>query len=162
MHNYKTNTTQQDEAEIHRLIAAWSAALEAKDVDALTADYLPDSLLYDAIPPYKVVGKQAIREVWANCLPYFPEKFKSEHRDITIHVSGDLAIMYALHHFVPTPADHPSGQTWMRVTVGYRRIDGKWRVVHEHISIPFNPMNDQTWKITNPDVVDMLDYGSAN
>ncbi len=152
-------TSKQDEAEIHRLIAEWSAALEAKDLDGLTAGYLPDSVMYDAIPPYKTVGKDAIREVWANCLPYFPEKFKSEHRDITIHVSGDIALVHGLHHLVPTPADDSCGQTWMRVTVGYRRINGTWKVVHEHISIPFNPMNNQAWMISNPDIADTPDYG---
>ena len=25
----------------------------------------------------------------------------------------------------------------MRATVGYRKIDGKWRVAHEHASVPF-------------------------
>lgn len=150
---------QQDEAEIRRLIAQWSAALEAKDLDGLTAGYLPDTILFDAIPPYKTVGKEAIRETWANCLPYFPEKFRSEHRDITVHVSGDVALVHCLHHFVPIPADHPCGQTWLRVTVGYRRIDGAWRVAHEHISIPFNPMNNQAWFVTNPDVQDIPDYG---
>lgn len=160
--NTTNETTRQDEAEIRRLIAAWSAALEAKDVEALTADYLPDTVLYDAIPPYKTVGKAAIREAWANCLPYFPETFKSEHRDITIHVSGDIALVHGLHHFVPTPADDPSGQTWMRISVCYRRIDGKWKVVHEHISVPFNPMNNQVWNIKNPDVIDMPDYGSPS
>ncbi len=157
------NTTQannpHDEAEIRRLIAAWSAALEAKDVDAMTADYLPDAIMFDAIPPYKTVGKAAIREAWVNCLPYFPEKFKSEHRDISVHVSGDLALVHGLHHFVPTPADDPLGQNWMRVTIGYRRVDGNWKVVHEHISVPFNPMNNQAWFIKNPDVVDTPDYG---
>ena len=156
------NTTQQDEAEIRRLIAAWSTALEAKDVDALTANYLPDSVLYDAIPPYKVVGKDAIREVWANCLPYFPEVFKSEHRDLTIHVAGDIALVHGLHHFIPTPADDPVGQTWLRITIGFRRIDGKWKVVHEHISAPFNPLNNQVWNIKNPDVVDTPDYGQPS
>jgi hypothetical protein len=46
----------------------------------------------------------------------------------------------------------------MRVTVGYRKINGKWKVIHEHVSIPFNPMNSQAWMIKNPDVVDMPNY----
>lgn len=153
------DTTKQDEAEIRRMIAAWSAALEAKDLEGLTAHYLPETVLYDAIPPYKTVGKDAIRQLWANCLPYFPEKFRSEHRDIVVHVSGDIALVYCLHHFIPTSAEHPSGQTWMRVSAGFRRVDGHWKVVHEHISVPFNPMNNQTWFIVDPDVADMPDYG---
>jgi ketosteroid isomerase-like protein len=76
-------------------------------------------------------------------------------------VVGDTTIMYCLHHFIPVPADHPSGQTWMRVTVGYRRINGQWKSVHDHISIPFNPMNNQAWMIRDPNSVDMPDYGAA-
>jgi uncharacterized protein (TIGR02246 family) len=152
----------EDEAAIRRVIARWSAALEAKDLDGLVADYADDAVLFDAIPPYKTVGKEAIRQVWANCLPYFPEKFKSEHRDIVIHFSGDTAVMYGLHHFIPEPADHPSGQTWLRVTVGYRRINGQWKSVHDHISIPFNPMNNQAWMIRDPNTVDIPDYGAAD
>jgi len=148
----------EDEAAIRRLIANWTAALEAKDVDGLVADYADDAVVFDAIPPYKTVGKEAIRQVWANCLPYLPERFKSEHRDIVIHVTGDTAIMHGLHHFVPESADDPIGQNWLRVTVGYRRVNGKWKSVHDHISTPFNPMNGQAWMIRDPEAVDMPDY----
>jgi hypothetical protein len=34
--------------------------------------------------------------------------------------------------------------------------------VHEHVSIPFNPMNNTAWMITDPDKVDMPDYGTPN
>lgn len=155
-------TMSDDEAAIRRLIDAWSRALEAKDLDGLVADYADDAVMFDAIPPYKTVGKEAIRQAWASCLPYFPEKFRSEHRDIVIHVSGDTAIMHGMHHFIPEQADDPIGRNWLRVTVGYRRIDGKWKSVHDHISTPFNPMNSQAWMIRDPNTVDMPDYGAAS
>jgi len=47
----------------------------------------------------------------------------------------------------------------MRVTVGYRRIDGQWKVVHEHVSVPFNPMDNQVWFIRDPNTVAASDYG---
>lgn len=47
----------------------------------------------------------------------------------------------------------------MRVTLGFRRIGGAWKVLHEHVSIPFNPLNGQAWYVKNPDVVDRPDYG---
>jgi ketosteroid isomerase-like protein len=28
--------------------------------------------------------------------------------------------------------------SWMRVTVGYRKTNGKWIIVHEHFSAPFD------------------------
>jgi PhnB protein len=136
-----TQQQQTDETAIRALIAKWSRALEAKDATPLVEDYLPDAVLYDAIPPYRTQGPDAIKALWEQCFPYFPEKFRSEHKDLTIDVSGDLAFVHGLHHFVPEPADHPSGATWMRVTACYRRVDGKWRVAHEHVSIPFDPMS---------------------
>jgi uncharacterized protein (TIGR02246 family) len=154
-------STKRDEEEIRQLIAKWSHALEAKDLDGLVADYVPDAILFDAIPPYKTEGAENIRAAWESCLPYFPEKFQSEHRDVTIHVDGDIAFVHCLHHFVPTDPDHPSGQTWMRITACYRRVGGAWKTVHEHISIPFNPMNNQAFFITDPDVLDAPAYDEA-
>lgn len=151
-----TQTITDDEAEIRRLIGNWSDALEAKDADGLTRDYAPDAVLFDAIPPYKKIGAEAIREVWSHCLPHFPETFKSEHRDITIHVNGDVAFAHCLHHIIA--GDHPAAKSWLRVTVGYRRIEGHWKVVHEHVSLPFNPLDNQAWPIVDPDELNQPDY----
>jgi ketosteroid isomerase-like protein len=27
---------------------------------------------------------------------------------------------------------------WLRATVGYRKTDGRWLVVHEHVSVPID------------------------
>ncbi|MCA9241348.1 MAG: SgcJ/EcaC family oxidoreductase [Planctomycetales bacterium] len=151
-----TNCT--DEQAILDLMAKWRSALERKDTAAMMEDYLPDALLFDAKPPYKIEGAAGIRKVWEQCLPYFPEEFESEHRDLRVHVDGDLALVYGLHHFVPTPADHPCGQTWVRITIGFQRVDGRWRVAHEHASLPFNPMNGQAWFIPNPNELTLPDY----
>lgn len=154
-----TETAQADEIEIRRLIGKWSDALEARDAGGLTADYAPEALLFDAIPPYKRIGADAIREAWEHCLPYFPEAFKSEHRDIAIHVDGDVAFVHGLHHIIAK--DHPAAKSWLRVTVGYRRIEGHWKVVHEHVSLPFNPLDDRAWPITDPDANDQPDYSQG-
>jgi len=153
----RSMSENQDEAEIRRVINKWSKALEAKDLDGLTADYAPDAVLYDAIPPYKAEGAQAIRKAWESCLPYLPE-FKSVHRDLNFHVTGDMAVVHGLHNF-ETETPHPCSQSWIRVTVCYRKIEGQWKVVHEHASLPFNPMNNQTWEIADPESLAMPDYG---
>ena len=151
-----------DERTILDLMAKWRSALEKKDVAKMTEDYLPEALLFDACPPYKTAGVEGIKQVWENCLPYFPEEFKSEHRDVRVHVAGDVAFVHGIHHFVPTPADHPCGQSWMRFTMGLKRTDGNWKVAHEHVSIPFNPITNQAWQITDPDKLDMPDYSAES
>lgn len=143
----KTATPSEDKAAIRSLIASWSRAVEARDPQAIVAAYTEQTVLYDAIPPARTVGASAIAELWRRCLPYFPQKFRSEHRDLVIEVEGDLAFVHGLHRFLPEPADHPCGATAMRVTVCYRRIGGHWRVLHEHVSVPFDPQDGRAFFI---------------
>jgi uncharacterized protein (TIGR02246 family) len=147
----KTSQHKRDEREIRELIDAWSRAVEAKDAAALVAGYTPETVLYDAIPPHRSVGAQAVRAFWEQCLPHFPEKVRSEHKGLVVEVDGDIAFVYGMHHFVPEPADHPCGSTWMRVTACYRRMAGKWRIVHEHVSVPFDPISGKAAYIADPD-----------
>jgi uncharacterized protein (TIGR02246 family) len=158
---HSSPATREGEAEIRKLIEDWSKALESKDLDGITAHYTPETLLFDAIPPYKMVGVEAIRQAWQHCLPHFPESFRSEHRNVVIHVDGDLAFVHGLHRFVPEDPNHPCGMTWMRFTSCYRRLDGQWKAVHEHFSIPFNPMDNQAWLLTDPDELSVPDYSGG-
>lgn len=135
------NDNAQDRATIKKMIENWSRAIEARDVPRIVEAYTDDTVLFDAIPPFRTVGRDAIAALWSQCLPYFPDKFKSEHKDLAVEVDGDVAFVHALHHFVPEEVGHPCGSTWMRVTACYKRIDGAWTVAHEHVSVPFNPMS---------------------
>lgn len=134
-----TVAAARDETEIRALAVAWSKALEAKDVDELTTAYAPDVVLFDVKPPFRSKGIAAIRRIWEAYLPCLPARFTSERRDFEVTVAGDLAFAHGLHHIRPIGVEHPAGSTWVRVTVCYRRIDKDWRVVHEHVSVPFDP-----------------------
>src|SRR5688572_15763373 len=148
----RSTPASSNEAQIRQMISAWSRALEAKDVDGLTKDYAPDAVLFDVKPPHKVTGPAAIRQLWAECIPFFPAKFKSEHRDLHFVVGDDVAIVYGLHHIQPIdPPIHPAGQCWIRVTACYKKVDGRWLVAHEHVSMPFDCATGQIAPITNPD-----------
>lgn len=148
------------ETEIRNLIKNWSQALERKDAEAMMEHYLEEAVLFDAVPPYKTVGRDAIRAAWKSCFPFFPERFRSEHRDLVVQVDGNCAFAFGVHHFVPEE-EHPCGQTWMRLSLGFRRVDGQWKLAHEHVSIPFNPMNDQAWKIQDPSRLETPGYAGC-
>lgn len=139
----KTEQQKNDEIEIRALIKKWARAVESKDPGAIVESYTDETVLYDAIPPYRTVGAAAIKEIWQQMFPHFPDKFRSEHDDLQVHVDGDVAFVYGMHHFVPEPADHPCGTTWMRITACLQRTDGQWQVVHEHVSVPFDPQTGQ-------------------
>ncbi len=140
-----------DEAAIRGLVDAWSRALEARDVDGLMAHYAPDAVIYDCVSYAVRMDREGLRRTWEACLPHFPERFRSEHRDLVVEVGGDIAFLHGMHHMVPEEPSHPIGMTWMRVSACYRRVGGQWLAVHEHVSVPFDPMTGKVVFITDPD-----------
>jgi ketosteroid isomerase-like protein len=46
--------------------------------------------------------------------------------------------------------DHPAMQMWMRVTAVCQENQGNWQILHEHISVPFDPATSQAVFTLNP------------
>jgi uncharacterized protein (TIGR02246 family) len=143
-------TISHDEAEIRKLVEDWRSALCAKDLDRMLAHYAPDVLFFDVVPPYQHKGADAYRRTWENCFPYLPESIDSEMRDLSITVHGDGAYAHCLQRITDKNTGRPATCNWVRVTVCYQRMEGKWKVVHEHVSVPFDPMTSKAAFIDTP------------
>ncbi|CAF1226282.1 unnamed protein product [Rotaria sp. Silwood1] len=128
-----------DETQIRQLITNWTNALCSKDIDRIMAYYADNVIVFDIKPPFQRKGAKEWRRTWEECLPYFPESFQIETQDMVIHVNGDVAFAHWLWRFTNIPENHRAIKTWMRATVGYQRQNGRWLIVHEHTSLPFNP-----------------------
>lgn len=130
--NHKTT----DEAQIRQLVDDWVKAVRAKDIDGLMSHYAPDSLLFDILPPLEHKGASAYRKLWEGCFPYFQDSIGFEIRDLSVTVGSDVAFSHSLNRMSGTTTNGEKIDNWMRATVCYRKIDGKWMVVHEHVSVP--------------------------
>jgi uncharacterized protein (TIGR02246 family) len=137
------STKALDEVQIRQLIADRGSAVCAKDLDRIMSFYARDVVFFDCKPPFQTRGAEAFRRIWETCLPLFPASCGMESRDLRIFVGGDLAFAHWLYRFASHEKDHAAMQTWLRTTVGYRRNQGKWQIVHEHGSVPFNPETRQ-------------------
>jgi ketosteroid isomerase-like protein len=61
--------------------------------------------------------------------------FTYEVRDLHVTTHGDLTFVHALNHASGTLASGHAGDLWVRWTACWRRIDGVWLVVHDHVSV---------------------------
>jgi uncharacterized protein (TIGR02246 family) len=138
-----TPSTTADETQIRQLIDAWREALCARDLDRLMQHYAPDVVFFDAVPPHQHRGADAYRQTWEAMFPFLPPHLGSEIRDLAIHMSGDLAVMHCLQRLINADTKEAATCGWVRVTVCYQRLQGAWRVVHEHVSVPFDPATSQ-------------------
>jgi ketosteroid isomerase-like protein len=128
------NTQSATEAEIRRQIADQQRAICAKDIDRIMEHYAADVIVFNVKPPFQTRGATEWRREWETSLSHFPASFGVETRDLVVSVSGDLGVAHWLSRFTGMP-----GQPRIRDTAIYQRYEGKWLVVHEHYSVPFDP-----------------------
>lgn len=144
-----TTTATTHAAEIRQLVANQQHAICSKNVDQIMSRYAPEIVIFDVKPPFQTKGRAAVRQLWEDCLPYFPDAFEMETRDLTIMVNADLATAHWLFRF-KGEQDHPAMQMWMRATAVCQKRQGNWQILHEHISVPFDPGNAQAVFTLNP------------
>ncbi|MBM3105124.1 SgcJ/EcaC family oxidoreductase [Pseudomonas sp. P66] len=127
------------ENEVRQLIERWIPAVRARDIPAITAPYAEDIVAFDAVKELQFKGKAAYRAHWQACMEHCPGDMIFEMEQLQVHASADLAFAHWLNRC--GPASDESGEDkscYMRVSAGYKRIDGQWMVVHEHWSAPFD------------------------
>lgn len=129
------DTRAQDEAEIRAILDGRRQALHAKNARAMTASTAADVLAYDLAPPLATRGiDRAGIEAW---MATWDGPIDEEVRDLEIETGGDLALSTGLARMRGTKTDGERVDLWLRTTLAYRRIEGRWTVVHEQASVPF-------------------------
>lgn len=131
-----TATSKQSvEKEIKGLTEQWMSAVEAKDIDTIMSHYADDVTAFDVPPPLQIKGADSVRQNMVNWLNMFDGPAQVHFKDIEIVAGEDIAFLHTLTSVTPKGE---SDRSWVRVTVCYQKIDGKWLVTHEHASLPFN------------------------
>lgn len=126
---------QSVEKEIYSLTEEWVKAVEAKDFDAIVSHYADGVTAFDVPPPLQIKGREVVKGNMRSWLNMFDGPAQVHFKDMKIVAGEDVAFLHTLTSVTPQGEDHRS---WVRVTVCYEKIDGKWLVTHEHASLPFN------------------------
>jgi ketosteroid isomerase-like protein len=131
------SSASTDEAQIRQRLESWTKALRAKDLDGLMSHYAEEILVFDLAPPLQYKGAVAYRKNWADWFPSFQGSVGCEIRDLSVTTGGDVAFCHSLNRITGTRTNGENTDVWVRATVGFRKIGGKWMVTHEHFSVPF-------------------------
>jgi ketosteroid isomerase-like protein len=135
---FNAQAKESDEAAIKALEANVAASAQAKDVDAIMKNYVPDETLvvFDVIPPRQYVGADAYKKNWQGFLGGFNGPVTFEDSDMQIVADGKLGYAHYIQHVAGTGKDGKPIDITVRVTDVFRKTKGKWLIVHEHISVP--------------------------
>jgi uncharacterized protein (TIGR02246 family) len=125
-----------DEAAIRELVESWEKAVRAKDLDGILANHSTDMLMFDVPPPLQSKGIEAYKKTWNLFFSWSddPVVFEIKHMETT--AGTDVAFVAALMRCAGTEKNGERIELEFRLTIGLRKIAGRWMVLHEHHSIP--------------------------
>jgi ketosteroid isomerase-like protein len=128
--------TAAAEEEIRSVIESWAEAIRKKDVDGVLRHIGDESVRFYLAPPLETTT--SVRKNLEDWFATWSGDIGYEIRDLQIRTAGDVAYAHSLNHITGTKGNgEPDADLWIRETMGFRQIDGHWRIIHEHESVPF-------------------------
>ena len=137
------DTTRSDLPAISAVVDAVTKAVRNNDVEAFLVHCAPDVVFFDVAPPLQYRGADALRRNWALALGSFEGPIEYELDHIDIYVSGDVALCRSLARFGGTTKDGRHVVNRLRLTFGFRKTEGRWAIIHEHMSVPIDMASGQ-------------------
>ncbi|WP_123025356.1 YybH family protein [Mycolicibacterium stellerae] len=126
-----------DEQAIRDLFTGWVEAVQSQELEGVVADHDPKIVMFDVPPPYDGVrGIEEYRKSWPPFFEWLRQGAQFQLLELHVTAGADVAFAYALlrcgtqDHFDANPDNR------LRITVGLRKLDGRWVVAHEHHSFP--------------------------
>jgi uncharacterized protein (TIGR02246 family) len=122
--------------EIRALIARWAKAVRGENRAGIRADHDPDILMFDVPPPFLSRGLDAYMETWETFFSSVEKPVTFDFRDVQVTAGEEVAFATAIGNCVNIDRNGTRESLDFRLTMGLRKIKGKWIVVHEHHSLP--------------------------
>src|SRR5579859_1910657 len=134
----RARSAPNNEAAIRQLLDRWAKAFHAKDLNGIMSIYEPGQALvaYDVVPPLQYTGFEAYKKDYQEFLDQFQGAIDVEYRDLNIVAGDTVAFSRGLERMSGTLKNGQKFDAWVRFTECYRKINGHWLAVHDHISVP--------------------------
>ena len=126
-----------DEAEIRGIIERWIAAIQTCDHAGVQADHTDDLVMFDVPPPYDGVrGAAAYRDTWPPFFEYIDSGATFELLELDVTAGDSVAYAYGLLRCGTAEDFAANPDNRLRITMGLRKVGGRWLIAHEHHSFP--------------------------
>jgi uncharacterized protein (TIGR02246 family) len=127
-----------DETEIRTLLETWAEGVRRHDLSVILAHHEPDMVMFDLPPPLQCKGIDQYEKTWELFFRYHKPGTAFEIRELAITAGQHVAFATAIMYCGPGSSSNPAEKEGFpfRLTVGLRKVNGQWRIAHEHHSLP--------------------------
>lgn len=135
---FRAGAQSDDHAQISALYQQFTTAFRHKNIDGIMALYVHDNTLFvfDVGTPREHVGWDNYRADWKGAFASVKGTPTFSISELGITISGDVAYTHSIQSFSGNMGKIHA--LTVRVTDVLRKVDGKWLIVQEHVSVPVN------------------------
>ena len=138
------------EQELRDLVDERVRAVRERDSATLAARPTADVVTFDVLPPLNARGNEATAAHLREWFDGYDGPIDYAVRDVQATAEGDLGFCSFLYHVGGTLKSGGEVDMWVRATLCCRRVEGRWRIVHDHESVPFDPATGQALLSVEP------------
>src|SRR5688500_2424351 len=134
----RNSNNLEDEAAIRAIIEEIRKAVREKNVEGMIAQCASYVSTYDMLPPLKHKGADAIRALWKQSLAPFVVPLDYDVHHLELYIGDKVAFSKSLNRFGGKLESGEYSASWICSTLGFEKIDGRWKIIHEHVSVPYD------------------------
>lgn len=131
------------EQEVRALLDERVAAVAAKDPAPLLAVMADELDSFGVTPPHRVRGREAMAAGLQAWFAGYATDIGYAVHDLEVRADGDLAVATFVYAVSGTLRSGDEVDMWVRATAVLERRAGRWVVVHQHESVPWDPTTGQ-------------------
>ena len=126
-----------DEQAIRDVFTGWVEAIQKQNLDGVVANHDPGIVMFDVPPPYNGIrGIDDYREAWQPFFDFIAQGAEFTLLELDVVAGTEVAFAYALLRCGTQDQFDENPDNRLRVTVGLRKVGGRWAIAHEHHSFP--------------------------
>lgn len=128
--------SQTNESAVRDLLERWAAAVRAKNMSEVLANHALDFRMFDVPPPFESRGLAGYADTWRLFYSSQPEPVAFDIKWLEVVAGNEVAFAFAHMQCVDPTEKVQRRPLDFRLTVGLRKLEGRWTIVHEHHSVP--------------------------
>lgn len=126
----------REAAEVRALVEDWASAVRRKDMPSVLRHHSSDMVRFDVPPPFQCKGIDAYQKTWELFFAWAGVPAVYDIKDMNVTAGRDVAFVVAAMRCSGTEPNGEAVELDFRLTIGLRKIEGQWTIVHEHHSLP--------------------------
>jgi ketosteroid isomerase-like protein len=132
---------------ILQVLELYKTSVYEKDVDKFLSIYDSSAKVFDTWGIWMFEGLEPRRPVIENWFGSLgQERVRVNFNDVNVVESNDMAILTAIGSYAAISIDNKELRSMQnRFTWAMKLVEGRWKIFHEHTSVPIN--NDLTAKL---------------